>query len=166
MYLGNTTLPKRFILLDLQNQYCKSCNSSECTHCLAYEQCTCLITLETVNAYFTKNMACYKVDTVHTTLVDNCVGENGSASLAIKLAKLNLSLTASLNILFLGLLMNFIRRSNQHLFRQLVSHLLFLQFNQKFIIINIHPICYFQMIYIQKIYSKSALMNINTLNLM
>ena len=158
MYLGNTTLSKIFVLLDLQNQYCKSCNSSECTHCLAYEQCTCLITFETVNANFTKNMACYKVDTVHTILVDNCIGELHIYRLQENKFVCEFCDKACKAKSIINCLPEHTFRIVNEFNRKIEStsisstHIPFTlsTFNQKFIIINYYTVCYFQMIYIQK----------------
>ena len=92
--LGKISLSKRFVILELGNLNCKTCKSVNCLHCQVYEQCTCLITMETINAYLAKNMACYKVDGVHTILIENdsseihiyCLRENKWACLSCEKA--------------------------------------------------------------------------------
>ena len=68
-----------------------------------------------------------------------------------------------LNVHFI-ILMIFTQRWNQHLFRLHISHLLYHQLNPKSITINCYTVCYFQKIYIPKIFSKSVLLVLNTWN--
>ena len=61
-FLGNISLTKTFVVLNMITQICNSCQLESCIHSLAYYQSICYLTVETVHLFVIQNTSCFIVD--------------------------------------------------------------------------------------------------------